>query len=138
MRFPLYIWPQCVQRNQKLRAENMMIVSFKSIFLKQMILFHATTKSWRGSNSELGSIQGFHNVLRVRSEPGSEGGVTRRHHGAATHVTCTGGWPVTPLPPRPSPLDRGQHGAGGVREPGSGSATLGAWEPFPTFRVAGR
>lgn len=69
MRFPLYIWPQCVQRNQKLRAENMMIVSFKSIFLKQMILFHATTKSWRGSNSELGSIQGFHNVLRVRCLP---------------------------------------------------------------------
>lgn len=34
---PLHIWPQRIQRNKKLRAEKLMIVSFKGIFQAQMI-----------------------------------------------------------------------------------------------------
>lgn len=60
------------------------------------------------------------------SEPGSEGGVTRRHHGAATHVTCTGGWPVTPLPPRPSPPTGGSMGQAASGNRGAG---LRPWGP---------
>lgn len=34
---PLHIWPQCIQRDKKLRAEKLMTESFQSIFQAQII-----------------------------------------------------------------------------------------------------